>query len=120
LGIRIIVIISTTFIEEEQPMKNPQTIFHKDGVWITEKKNAVKVIREAKTALRLAEVNLDAFGLRGMGVLPNVQDYRSLSIKMAQLREAIDEYETELLRMYIRDGIPDPSETSFPIPEIAD
>ncbi len=101
-------------------MKNPQTIFHKDGVWITDKENALKAIREARAALRLADFNIDQFGLRGMGVLPSVQDYRSMAIKMAELAEALAEYEADLLEMDIRDGIPDPHETSMPIPEIAD
>ena len=101
-------------------MKNPQTIFHKDGVWITDRENAIAAITEARTHLCRADFNLDNFGLRGMGVLPNRQDYTSLAIKMAQLREALDEYEAELLEMDVRDGIPDPRETSLPIPEVAD
>ncbi len=101
-------------------MKNPQTIFHKDGVWITDKENALKAIREARAALRLADFNLDQFGLRGMGQLPSVQHYRSMAIKMAELHEALSEYEADLLDMDIRDGIPDPRETSLPIPEIAE
>ena len=31
-------------------MKNPQTIFHNDGIWITDKENALKAIREARAA----------------------------------------------------------------------
>ena len=101
-------------------MKNPQTIFHTDGVWITDKENAVRAVSEARAALRLADSNLDRFGLRGMGVLPNGKAYRSVSVKLWELREALAEYEAELREMDIRDGIPDPRETSFPIPEIAD
>jgi|TARA_R100000482_G_C5059575_1_gene116467 hypothetical protein len=91
-------------------MKNPQTIFHKDGVWVTDRENAIAAITEARTHLRRADFVLDNFGLRGMGQLPNVLDYTSLGIKMAQLREALDEYEAELLEMDVRDGIPEIAE----------
>jgi hypothetical protein len=101
-------------------MKNPQTIFHKDGIWITDKENALKAIREARAALRLADFNIDQFGLRGMGVLPEGKAYRSVAVKLWEVREALAEYEADLLEMDIRDGIPDPRETSMPIPEIAD
>lgn len=101
-------------------MKNPQTILHKDGVWITDKENALKAITDARAALRRADFNLDQFGLRGMGQLPNGKAYRSVAVKLWELREALDEYEAELLEMDIRDGVPDPRECSIPLPEIAD
>ena len=101
-------------------MKNPQTIFHKDGVWIADRENALEAITEARMLLRRADFHLDKFGLRGMGVLPEGKAYRSVAVKLSELREALDEYEADLMEMDIRDGIPDPRETSFPIPEIAD
>ena len=100
-------------------MKNPQTIFHTDGVWITEKENALEMIRFAKLRLRNADDALHQFGLRGMGQLPERRAYQNLCIRLDQLIEALDDYQVEFENMDIRDGIPDPRECSIPLPEIA-
>lgn len=101
-------------------MKNPQTIFHKDGVWIADKAFTAEAIRQTSLALKKAEANLDSFGKRGMGVMPDVKAYRKIAVKLWELQTDLREYHLALLEMDIRDGIPDPRETSSPIPEIAD
>jgi len=101
-------------------MKNPQTIFHKDGVWITEKENALEMLKFAKLRLRNADDALHQFGMRGMGQLPEVSAYRDIYSRLVDLLDDLDDYQVELENMDIRDGIPDPRETSLPIPEIAE
>lgn len=101
-------------------MKNPQTIFHKDGVWITDKENALEMIQFVKLRLRNADDALHQFGMRGMGQLPDRREYQNLCIRLDQLIQALDDYQIEFENMDIRDGIPDPRETSLPIPEIAE
>ena len=101
-------------------MKNPQTIFHKDGVWITEKENALEMLKFAKLRLRNADDALHQFGMRGMGQLPEVSAYRNIYSRLVKLIDDLDDYQVELENMDIRDGVPDPRETSLPIPEIAE
>lgn len=101
-------------------MKNPETILHKDGVWIADKAFTEEAIRQASLALKKAEAQLDSFGMRGMGVLPDAAAYQKISFKLWELQEHLRQYHMDLLEMETHDGIPDPRETSLPISEIAD
>ena len=101
-------------------MKNPQTILHKDGIWIARDDKSKQRLDDVMTNLRRADTALSRFHEAGMGVAPMQQEFTAIQKRLFILIDAMDQYKDSFEDMDIRDGIPDPRETSLPIPEIAD
>lgn len=101
-------------------MKNPQTMLHKNGIWIAKDDQSMRRLDEVRTNLRRADTALSRFHEAGMGVAPMQEEFTAIQKRLFILIDLMDQYKDGFEDVDVRDGIIDPRETSLPIPEIAD